>query len=257
VKTIDIMGYTVANEPVASAAEEITAALGEARPLQISFLNPHSVAVARRDAEFRTAIATSEVIFCDGAGLQLACALLNRRSVERVYGYEFFLALSRTLSAHGAGRVMFLGGSASRAEELVQKYRQDYPGIREITCLCPPFRQKFSPADLADMTRAIEQFRPDVLWIGLGSPKQEVVMHALRRQPGVPCTAAIGAVFDFYTGHVAHAPGWVRRAGLQWLHRLVLEPRRLWRRTFVSGPQFAFEVLRSLLTKTPPARAGR
>ncbi len=251
------MGYTVANDPVASAAAEITATLSEAQPLQISFLNPHSVAVARRDAEFRTAIATSEVIFCDGAGLQLACVLLNRHSVERVYGYEFFLAMSRALSDHGTGRVMFLGGSASLAEELVQKYRQDFPGIREVSCLCPPYRPKFSPADLADMAGAVEQFRPDVLWIGLGSPKQEVVMHALRRRPGVPCTAAIGAVFDFYTGRVAHAPGWVRRAGLQWLHRLILEPRRLWRRTFVSGPQFAFEVLRNLLTKTPQTRAGR
>lgn len=251
------MGYTVANEPVASAAAEVAATLSEAQPLQVSFLNPHSVAVASRDAEFRTAIADSEIIFCDGAGLQLACKVLNRRTVERIYGYEFFLALSRELSGRTTGRVMFLGGSESVAASLVEKYRRDFPGIREVTCICPPFRPTFLPGDIAEMSRAIEQFRPDVLWIGLGSPKQEIVMHALRRRPGVPCTAAIGAVFDFYTGRVPHAPDWIRRAGLQWLHRLLLEPRRLWRRTFISGPQFGFEVLRSLVTRPAQPRAGR
>jgi N-acetylglucosaminyldiphosphoundecaprenol N-acetyl-beta-D-mannosaminyltransferase len=257
VKTIDIMGYTVANEPVADAAAQIAATLSQDRPLRVSFLNPHSVAVASHDAEFKAAVAASEIIFCDGAGLQLACRLLNHRSVERIYGYELFLALSSELSKRATARVMFLGGSTAVAASLLEKYRQDFPGIREVTCICPPYRTKFTADDLADMTRAIEQFRPDVLWIGLGSPKQEVVMHALSPRPGVPCTAAIGAVFDFYTGRVPHAPDWVRRAGLQWLHRLLLEPRRLWRRTFISGPQFGFEVLRSFIGKSPQPRVGR
>ena len=183
--------------------------------------------------------------------------MLNRPSVERIYGYEFFLALSHELSARQTRPGDVPRRLGSRDASLQERYQREFPGIRAVTCHCPPYRPIFTPADVAALADSIKAFAPDVLWIGLGSPKQEKVMHALRAIAPVPCIAAIGAVFDFYTGRVSHAPAWMRATGLQWLHRLVLEPRRLWRRTFISGPQFAFEVLRNLVTRPAQPRAGR
>ena len=86
----------------------------------------------------------------------------------------------------------------------------------------------------------------DVLWLGLGSPKQEKVLYRLVQHCDVSCAAAVGAVFDFYSGRVRHAPSWIRRLGLQWVHRLALEPGRLWRRTIISMPIFVSQVVREL-----------
>jgi N-acetylglucosaminyldiphosphoundecaprenol N-acetyl-beta-D-mannosaminyltransferase len=243
---IDILGYSVLNEPAGHVAAEICDQLDGPQRTSCVFLNPHSVVVARHDPAFRTAVTAASAIFCDGVGLSLASQLLNRREVHRVYGYQFFKALSTELSQRRLGRVFFIGGSAADLAALEAKYRADYPGVRAIASYAPPFRAEFAPAEIADMAARVDASGADVLWIGLGSPKQEKVLHQLMQHCQVSCAAAVGAVFDFYSGKVPHAPGWIRRAGPQWLHRLVLEPRRLWRRTLISMPLFVSQVVREL-----------
>jgi N-acetylglucosaminyldiphosphoundecaprenol N-acetyl-beta-D-mannosaminyltransferase len=187
-------------------------------------------------------------VFCDGVGLSMAAILLNRRRVVRVYGFEFFTALSRELSARKVGRVFFLGGTEDLLDQLMRRYRADFPGVAAVGGFSPPFKIEFGNADIEEMARGVVEFAPDVLWVGLGSPKQEKVLLELMRRCDVRCAAAVGAVFDFYTDSIPHAPAWIRRAGLQWVHRLVLEPRRLWRRTLVSSPLFLWLVFRRLLS---------
>ena len=245
-RQIDILGYSVLNEPAARVAAEVCDQLGSPNRLSCVFLNPHSVVLAQQDTEFRQALTTASAVFCDGVGLSLASLLLNRRSVHRVYGYEFFLALSRELSQRSLGHVFFIGGSEEDLQALTAKYRADFPGILAIDCYAPPFRAEFSEAEIADMGKRIAARGADILWLGLGSPKQEKVLRRLMPHCDVSCGAAVGAVFDFYSGKIPHAPGWVRRLGLQWLHRLTLEPKRLWRRTLISMPIFVSQVVREL-----------
>lgn len=241
---IDILGYSVLNEPPARVAREICDQLASLRGLTCVFLNPHSVVVAERDAAFKQAVTKASVVFCDGVGLSLASLLLNRRRVHRVYGYEFFTALSAELSRRRLGRVFFLGGSEQSLQTLAEKYQAEFPGIRGVECYAPPFRADFSEAEVAEMGARVVASGADIVWLGLGSPKQEKVLQRLMQHCNVCCGAAIGAVFDFYGGSVPHAPGWIRRLGLQWLHRLVLEPERLWRRTLISMPIFVSHVVR-------------
>jgi N-acetylglucosaminyldiphosphoundecaprenol N-acetyl-beta-D-mannosaminyltransferase len=244
---IDILGYSVLDEPVTRVAAAVCDELNQNHPKSFVFLNPHSVVIAEQEPAFRNAIVNADGIFCDGVGLSLAGLLLNRRRAIRVYGFEFFLALSRELSARKMGRVFFLGGTDDSLADLVSKYREEFPGISAIGAYAPPFRQEFGPAELESMARRISAYRADVLWIGLGSPKQEKVLLELMRNCELSCGAAIGAVFDFYTGRIPHAPAWIRRMGLQWVHRLVLEPKRLWKRTVISTPLFLWLVVRRLL----------
>jgi len=251
---VDILGYSILDEPAARVAAAICDNLDRKRPQSFVFLNPHSVVIAEQEPAFRSAIVNADGIFCDGVGLSMAALLLNRRRAVRVYGFEFFGALSRELSSRRLGRVFFLGGNDELLNQLVRKYRADFPGVVEVGSYAPPYRDEFDDADIDEMARRIGAFRADVLWVGLGSPKQEKVLLELMRRCDVGCGAAIGAVFDFYTERVAHAPAWIRRIGLQWVHRLALEPRRLWRRTLVSSPLFLWLVLQRLVL---PARAPR
>lgn len=235
---VDVLGYPVVDAPVQRVATAACDALANAAPCSYVFLNPHSAVVADTDAEFRRAVRGASVVFCDGVGLELAGMLLRRRRIERIYGYEFFTAVSRELSRRRAGRVFFLGGRDEYMPALVAQYRTDHPGLEAVEWFAPPFRTSFSDEEIGAMAARVAAFRADVLWIGLGSPKQEKVLPLVLPASGARLGAAIGAVFDFYAGEVPHAPAWVRRAGLQWAHRLVLEPRRLWKRTFVSVPLF-------------------
>ena len=245
-RQIDILGYSVLNEPATRVAAEVCDQLGGPMRRSCVFLNPHSVVIAERDAAFKEALSSASTVFCDGVGLSLACLLLNHRPVHRVYGYEFFMALSGELSRRRLGRVFFIGGDEEGLRRLVTKYRAEFPGIVGIDAYAPPFRSDFSHAEIAAMGTRISASGADILWLGLGSPKQEKVLHPLMQHCRVSCGAAVGAVFDFYSGSIRHAPRWIRRLGLQWLHRLTLEPKRLWRRTVISMPVFVSQVVREL-----------
>jgi len=246
---IEILGYRVFNESANRVARQVCSELHTARPQSFVFLNPHSVVVAEQDPEFKIALMSASGILCDGVGLSLACLVTRRRSVHRIYGYEFFSALSQELSDRGSGRVFFLGGQEDFMQNMIKNYRADYPGIQHVDYYAPPFQSNFSDDDIGDMARRIVAANTEVLWIGLGSPKQEKVLHQLMREHSIPCAAAIGAVFDFYSGRIQHSPRWVRKMGLQWAHRLALEPKRLWQRTLLSGPLFFSHVLKNILPR--------
>lgn len=246
-KEIEILGYRVLNEDAAKVASYLCDDLDGRIGRSFIFLNPHSIVMAQHDRALKEAITSSFATFCDGVGLAVACRLLKRQRIQRVYGYEFFMALSRELARRRCGRVFFLGGTEQSVAELQAKYAAEFAGIEHIEAYAPPYRSEFSDAEVADMARRITACRTDILWIGLGSPKQEKMLPRLMQRCDVRCAAAVGAVFDFYIDKIPHAPPLVRRMGLQWAHRLLREPSRLWRRTFVSAPLFLSYVLKELI----------
>lgn len=252
-KRIEILGYDVLDERADSVASDVCDGFGKQAPRSFIFLNPHSIVLAREDPALRAAIMKSSDLFCDGVGLSFASMLLKRQRIHRVYGYEFFTAMSAEMSRRQTGSVFFLGGTDESLPELIRRFRVDYPGVQRIDSWAPPFKPHFTDEDIAEMGRRVAASGADVLWVGLGSPKQEKMLHALLAHSGAKCAAAIGAVFDFYTDRVPHAPAWVRRIGLQWAHRLVLEPRRLWKRTLISTPLFLSQVAKEMIA---PGRRG-
>jgi N-acetylglucosaminyldiphosphoundecaprenol N-acetyl-beta-D-mannosaminyltransferase len=247
VPTVDLLGYRVVDAPVSRLAASICDRLGDPGSRSVVFLNPHSVVMARRDPALREALTRASFVCCDGVGVSLASLLINRRRIERIYGYAFFTCLSAELSARRTGRVYFVGGTEESLADILAQYRRDYPGLESVDGYAPPFRESFGPAEIAAIAARAAAARADVVWLGLGSPKQEKMLAALAEASGAHAAAAIGAVFDFYSGRAENAPAWIRRAGLEWAHRLVREPRRLWRRTLVSAPIFLGQIVGAAL----------
>jgi len=241
--------YTLIDDPIDTVAAIACDGLDEESTASFVFLNPHSIVLAETDAELKSSLLESSGRFCDGVGLWWACLLLNRKRVRRICGYEFFQHFSAELSKRGRGHVFFLGGNEESLKSITAKYATEYPGVRRISSYSPPYKPIFSNEDIASMANQIIDSGADTVWVGLGSPKQEKVLRQLLNHTNVRVIAAIGAVFDFYAGTVSQAPTTIRSLGLEWIYRLVQEPRRLWKRTVISAPLFVGLIAKRLIIR--------
>ena len=179
----------------------------------------------------------------DGAGVVLASRFLGCPVHERITGSDVFYGLHERLNRQGRGSIFFLGSTEEILAEIRQRMAADYPNLRVAGTFSPPYKPEFTPTELDEMIAAINAAKPDVLWVGMTAPKQEKWIHQNSHRLQVKFIGAIGAVFDFYTGRVQRSHPVFQRLGLEWLPRLLQEPRRLWRRMFISAPLFVLDVL--------------
>jgi N-acetylglucosaminyldiphosphoundecaprenol N-acetyl-beta-D-mannosaminyltransferase len=210
-------------------------------PFTFACANPHSLVVARRDESFGDALRSCSAVVADGVGVTMAGKVTGVDVGPRITGADFFLSLMSELNRRG-GRVFFFGSSPQVLAQVLSRARRDYPNLY-IEGISPPYgvwSQESNEAFIA----AIRDAQPDVLWVGMTAPRQEKWVHENAATIGVPVFGSIGAVFDYYAGTVQRAPEWICGLGLEWLYRLTREPRRLWRRTLVSAPQFLWLVAR-------------
>ncbi len=205
--------------------------------------NPHSLVTARRDDLFSLALRESDLVLPDGIGIVLASRAFRGAIRTRIAGSDMFLGLCRALQDEGRRSVFFLGASASTLKTIREKMRREFPRISVVGTYAPPFESSFTPDENQRMVDAVNAARPDVLFVGMTAPKQEKWLHANRGKLDVPLALAIGAVFDFFSGRIRRPHPVFQRAGLEWLPRLLQEPRRLWRRNLVSSPIFLWHVV--------------
>lgn len=243
-ETERILGYEV----YASGADACGASIADwiekgDRLRWLACLNPHSYAVALDRPEFQAALRDADWLVADGVGIVLASWFQGGALRERVTGSDVFFAVHRRLDASGGGRIFFLGSTDETVRSIRAKMAVDFPRLEVVGTYSPPFKPEFSEAELDRMVSAVNAVRPDVLWVGMTAPKQEIWLHRLRDRLDVRFAAAIGAVFDFYTGRIKRSSPAFQALGLEWLPRLLQEPRRLWRRMLVSAPIFAWHVV--------------
>lgn len=199
--------------------------------------NPHSLEMARADPQFAKAIEDADLVIPDGIGVVLASRLAGGAIRERVTGMMLFLGVSGLLNARG-GSVYFLGSAQPVLERIASRLSLEYPRIRIAGAVSPPFAPSIPP-DLNDrIVNEINAARPDVVWVGMTAPKQEKWIHQNRSLVHAGLLGPIGGAFDFYAGTLTRSSPWFQNHGLEWLPRLLREPRRLWRRSFVSAPRF-------------------
>lgn len=213
--------------------------------LLINTLNAHSYNVARKDAAFARALTGGDVLLPDGMAVVWACRWVKAKSrpKERVAGWDFFEIEMARVNAQG-GKAMFLGSSEEVLELIKTRAQEEYPGV-EVLTYSPPFKAEFSAEDSAAMIAAINAARPDVLFIGMTAPKQEKWVYEHWDELQVDChVGTVGAVFNFFAGTEKRAPLWWQRHGLEWLHRLLHNPRRLWRRYLIGNVVFVRNVMR-------------
>ncbi len=176
-------------------------------------------------------------------GMPLVC--LGRRrgfSVERCYGPDLMLRVCRDGVSRGVRHFLY-GGTPDMLVSLQQRFQRKFPGIQFVGSLAPPFRE-LTPAEDDETATVINQARPDIVWVGLSSLKQDRWMARMRPKLDAPLFIGVGAAFLFHAKRIRQAPRWMMRLGLEWLFRLCAEPRRLWRRYLIGNTRFVFYLLR-------------
>lgn len=245
-----VLGYRVVTEGTEGCVRRLTEAMAAGlRPGWLACLNPHSYVEARRNEASRRALSSADVLIPDGVGVVLGSRLLGVAVSERVSGPDIFLGLMRSLNEAGGKSVYFLGSTEENLAQIRRRVAKEFPGIRWAGSYAPPFKAEFTEEEDAAMVAAVNESGADVLWVGMTAPKQEIWIHRNLPRLNVQLAGAIGAAFDFYSGRVKRSHWVWRRLGLEWLPRLVQEPRRLWRRMVVSAPVFVWEVLRERLSR--------
>lgn len=208
------------------------------RSRYIAVTGMHGVMEAHHSAECRSVLDGADMVVPDGMPLVWIGRLRGHSLRRRVYGPELMQRFCRQTSRCGYRHFIY-GGHASVPEEVAGRLRALCPGIRIVGGDSPPFRA-LTPEEDAAVVQAINNAAPDVLWIGLGTPKQELWMRKHRDLLQVPVMVGVGAAFDFLAARKKQAPAWMRENGLEWLFRLVQEPGRLWKRYLVGGSKFVF-----------------
>jgi N-acetylglucosaminyldiphosphoundecaprenol N-acetyl-beta-D-mannosaminyltransferase len=223
---------------VIAILQRLIAARG--RSQYVSFLGMHSMTESQRDPELKDALNGSALAVADGMPLVWLGRYHGFAMKRRVYGPELMLKFCEVTASQGV-RHFFYGGAEGVPQALAATLKQDFPGLVVAGCYSPPFRP-LTEAEETEVTTMVSDARADILWVGLGAPKQEKWMHS-HTHLDVPVMAGVGAAFDLNTGRLKQAPRWMQESGFEWFFRLCMEPKRLWRRYLLLGPKFVFYLL--------------
>lgn len=213
--------------------------------LLINTINAHSYNTALKDKIFAEALIKGNVLIPDGISIVKACKWLKAKSQpqERIAGWDLFEFEMDRLNQKG-GKCFFMGSSEKVLNLIKRRASVDYPNI-QIETYSPPYKPEFSEEDNKKIIDAINQANPDLLWIGMTAPKQEKWTYTHWNELNIYChVGTIGAVFDFFAGTVERAPLWWQEHGLEWLYRLIKEPKRMWRRYIIGNTLFLWNILK-------------
>jgi N-acetylglucosaminyldiphosphoundecaprenol N-acetyl-beta-D-mannosaminyltransferase len=239
-----MLGFLVSSLAVEQCCDDIFATLQQPGKHWLACLNPHSYAISLNDAGFTAALKKADWLVPDGAGIVLASRMLGGSIRDRITGSDIFYGLNKRMNQAGGVKVFFLGATEDTLADLRTRMAVDYPAVEVVGTYSPPFKPEYSQAELDEMIVAVNQVKPDVLWVGMTAPKQEKWIYQNLSALDIRFACAIGAVFDFYTGRVKRSHPVFQTLGLEWLPRLLQQPRRLWRRTLVSAPVFLWDVFK-------------
>ena len=206
----------------------------------------HTVMVCQEDHDLREAVLNSSITVADGQPLVWAMNLLGHELPSRVYGPELMARYCARAVENGTRMFLYGGRNQGSLVQLALNLRRRYPGIKIVGGYSPPFRP-LTAAEEDEVARQINAAKPDVLWVGIGVPKQEKWMARMRHKLDVPVMCAVGAAFDFHAGRISQAPESMQRRGLEWTYRIAQEPRRLLPRYIYYNPRFMTAFGRQLL----------
>jgi len=240
-RRVNVLGVGVSAIDMTLALETIDRWIVRREQHYVCATGVHGVMESQADEVLRRIHNRAGLVTPDGMPMVWLSWLRGERHVDRVYGPDLLAACCERSIARGY-RHFFYGGGAGVAELLVERLRARFPGLEVVGTCTPPFRPLSADED-EDVVRQINNTEPDIVWVGLSTPKQERWMAEHAGRVRAPVLVGVGAAFDFHAGLKKQAPRWMQRAGLEWLFRLATEPRRLWRRYLVNNPAFVWRVL--------------
>ena len=216
--------------------------------LIINTVNQYSYCVAEKDETFRTALLESDVLLPDGIAVVASVFLLNGKKIKKIAGADLFKQQMEKLNKEN-GSCFFLGSHDRTLNLIKERLSKEYPYVN-AGFYSPPFKPAFTAEENENMIQSVNDFQPDVLFIGMTAPKQEKWVHENKHLLRARVICSIGAVFDFYAGTVQRPKQIWIDMGLEWFVRLLNEPKRMWRRYLYYGPVFAYSVVRKRLSKS-------
>lgn len=223
--------------------------------LLINTINAHSYNTARKDSLFAEALTNGDVLLPDGVSIVMACKWIKAKSLpkERIAGWDLFAFEMEKLERESeelrtkseeSKIVMFMGSYQKVLDLIVKRAAEVYPHLKVVT-YSPPYKTEFSDEDNKAIIDAIHAANPDLLWIGMTAPKQEKWTYSHWKELNIHChVGSIGAVFDFFAGTMKRAPMWWQDHGLEWLYRLLKEPKRMWRRYIIGNALFLWNMVK-------------
>lgn len=208
----------------------------------INTINAHSWVTAEKDPIFKNALLASNVLLPDGIAIVLASKFLTGNKIHKVAGADLHEMILNMLNKK-AGKCFYLGASQETLDKIKNKLQKDYPNIQAET-FSPPYKNVFSEQDNKTMIQNINSFNPDVLFVGMTAPKQEKWIIQNKSEIRASVITGIGAVFDFYAGVKKRPAKWMINCGLEWLGRLLQDPKRLWKRYIINNQIFIYQILK-------------
>ncbi|QAR34184.1 glycosyltransferase [Geovibrio thiophilus] len=232
---MEILGYNVFDEGITSIGSN------EKRQI-INTINPHSYIIATKDKVFTQALQESDILLPDGSGIVFAASFLKKRKIRKISGFDLHKYLLEEMNKID-GRVFYLGASEKCLELIKKRIDKEYPKI-EVGVYSPLYKAQFSESDNLLMIEKVNEFKPNILFIGMTAPKQEKWLHIHKDKLFFSTACSVGAVFDFYAGLVKRPSNFWIKLHLEWLIRFLKEPKRLWERNLVSTPLFVYAVVK-------------
>ena len=248
---VNVLGVGVSALNLDSAVTFVAEALERKAKGYVCVTGVHGVSEAQNDPAFRRILNGAFLNTPDGMPMVWMGRLQGFRQMSRVYGPDLMLRVCEMSQETGFTHFLY-GGGPGVAEDLRRRLVEQFPGLKIVGTYTPPFRA-LTNEEAAGLVRQVGALKPDVVWVGLSTPKQEKFMVEYAPKLEATLFFGVGAAFDFHAGRVRQAPRWMQRSGLEWLFRLGCEPRRLWKRYLKNNPVFVLRALGQLsgLTKYP------
>ena len=249
----DILGVKVDATNLSLASQNIAEWIRHRRKVYICVAPVSTVVECQSNPEYREVINGADMVTPDGMPLVWLGKLKGNKVIQRTYGPDLMLKVCSDGEMPGF-RHYFYGSTVQVCEQLESRLKRKFPEIKIVGKFSPPFTDNRKNED-TKIIDEINRAKPDILWVGLGSPKQDFWMHKHRDKLEVPVIIGVGAAFDFLAGAKKQAPRWMQRSGLEWLFRLFCEPRRLWKRYLIGNTKFIYYLLADLIRQkfTKPA----
>ena len=224
----NVLGVMVDSLDLERALARIDDMLRRRRKGYVCAVDVNGVLQARRDPRVARAFAEAAMVAPDGTPVVWVGRIEGRKDMRHVTGPDLMAEIFSRPGFDGCSH-FFYGGKPGVAEELAATWKRRFPGTRIAGTYTPPFRD-LTEAEEADLVRRLRHTKPDIIWVGIGAPRQDLFMHRMLPHLDRGLMFGVGAAFDFHTGRIRGCPPWIKRMGFHWLHRLVQDPRRLWRR---------------------------
>jgi N-acetylglucosaminyldiphosphoundecaprenol N-acetyl-beta-D-mannosaminyltransferase len=244
--TVQVLGIPLGLTDYARTLDWIDATVAGGSRGYVCVCNVHAVMASAEDSELRATLLGSSINVPDGQPLVWAINALGHSLADRVYGPELMARACARAADTGQRFYLYGGRNQGALVQLALNLRQRYPGVKIVGGFSPPHR----PLTGEEQDAVVEEIngsRPDVVWVGIGVPKQEKWMARMRPLLDAPVLIGVGAAFDFHAGLVPQAPNWIQASGLEWAYRLAHEPRRLGRRYVRYNPRFVYAFTRQLV----------